>query len=149
LPHRALGNFDIAPALGYHRAHECRNVIQNFVSHDARDVAAKRANRMGRPGIGAGRHGCDVSAFQNKKARRRSTAAAGGDVDNHGNPRGDDLLHDLLHGIAGAAWRIQFNQHGGILIGRGTIDGPLDALGSRRLNGVVHHNLKDVGAGKD
>ena len=99
------------------------------------------------PRVCTGRHGGNIGAFENKESCRGGAAAAGSDIDNHWHRRLDDLLHDLSHRGHHTAGRAQFDQNRVCFDCSGVVERALNAFSGRSLDGVVHHDLQDVGCG--
>ena len=147
LAHRALGHFDIASALGDHGAHQRGGVILHLLFHDVVHLAAAQRDRMGRTGVGPGSHGRDVRAFQDEEPGRRCPAAAGRDVNDYRNRRGQNFLDDVAGGFQQAAGRIQLDQQRLVFVAIGLGQSAFDVLLGDGMNGVVDDNLQHFGGG--
>ena len=100
-------------------------------------------HRMRRAGVAAGSHCRHVGGFQKEKSCRSGPASGGRDIDDDRDRRGEDPAHHLAHGIEQAAGRIDLDQHGVGMLGRGRVQPARHVVRADGLNGVVevddHH----------
>ena len=75
------------------------------ISADAQ-VFTFTADRAGGADGGAGCHGCDVGSQGDQGASRGSVGTAGTDIDYGWHPGFEQQLHDLVHQVDLAAWRV-------------------------------------------
>ncbi len=144
LAHGALGDLDVAAALGDHRAHEGGGIVLDFFRHDLVGLAAAERDRMRRAGVGAGRHGGDVGGFQDEEPGRGGARAAGRDVDDDRHGRSDDLLDDLARRFGQAAGRRKADQDGVGVLRLGGFDAAGDVFQRDGVNGVVDVEAENV-----
>src|ERR1017187_4365988 len=96
-------------------------------------------------GVGSGRHGGNVSAFENEEAGGCGAAAAGRHVDDDGHWRGHDFLDDFARRINQPSGSVDLDQDGFVVVGGGQIEGATNEFGGDGLDGVVDCNPQDVG----
>ena len=147
LAHRALRQLQVTATRSHERPHESGGVVLHLRLHHVVHLLAAQDYRMGRAGVGAGRHGRNVCRLQNKEAGRGRVGSAGRHVDNHRHRRSKNLLDDFAGRVDQSARRAQFNQHR-VRIGlAGALDGAIYILRADGLDGVVYFDL-DHAVGK-
>jgi hypothetical protein len=137
LAHGALGQFDVASALGDDGAHQGRGVVLHFHFHHVIHFFAAEDDGMRCARIGSRSHGGDVGRFENEEAGRCGAAAAGRHVDDDGNRRGDDLLDNFAGGIDQSSGSVDLDQDRLIVIGGGHGERAANVFGGDGLDGVV------------
>jgi hypothetical protein len=100
---------------------------------------------MSGAGIGSWGHGGDVGGFEDEDSGGTCAAAAGRDVENHGDRRAGNLLDYLARGFDEASGGIHLDQYGLIAAALGLVDGARDVFLADGLNGVIEDDLEDFG----
>ena len=103
---------------------------------------------MRRAGVGSGRHGSDVSGFENEDSSGAGAAAGRRHVDDHGHRRSHDLVDNFPRRLDEASGSIHLDQNSLVVMISGDRERAGDVFGGDGLDGVVHRDPQDVGGAR-
>ena len=140
-----FGGLRIAAALRGVGAQQGRGVVFELLLHGLVELGALDDGMRG-PGVGAGRHGCDVCRLKQEETGRAGTCALRRHVDDDRHRRRADASHHGAQGGEQAAGRVELDQEGiGVDVG-GMGERAIEVVLADGLDGVVeaeenHHGL--------
>ena len=140
-----FGDLNIAAALRNYRSQQGGGIILDFFLHRVVHLAAAERDGMSRAGVGSGRHGRNVGAFENEKSGGRGPASAGRDVDDYGHRRGQDFFDDVAGGFKQAAGSVDLDEQGVIFVAFCFGDGAANVFIGDGMDRVVHDDLQYFG----
>jgi hypothetical protein len=101
---------------------------------------------MGRSGICAGRHCCDIGGEEDEESSGRRTRPIGANPSDDWYWRRQNGFHDLTHGVDQTAWRVQSKNYGTSANLAGVFDSFLNVSCANGMDDVVQINLNDYGS---
>ena len=99
---------------------------------------------MSRAGIRARGHGGNVARDQNHEPRRCRLAAAGSDIGDHRQGRGNNLLDDLFRRVQQTARRVEPNHDGGGVFPLSLLQPLRNDFDGEGMNDVLDVNLQNA-----
>src|SRR5216684_3529948 len=147
---RGFGQRWVAPALFRVAAQEGQGVVENLALHGFVDLQLPPADgndRRSGSGVRAGSHGGNIRGEQDEETSGSAASASGRDVHGDRNARRQDVLDDVLHGIAEAAGRVHGDENQGRLAALGIRDAFIDIGGEDGLDDAVQIQVEDDRSG--